>query len=72
VRVACRPCDIRRTPVVYCGEFAAALIYYTFVLSIPRSGNKECLLLLFALLNLLTLNETLCCLTSKGKKGNEV
>jgi hypothetical protein len=33
VRVACRPCDIRRTPVVYCGEFAAEfhLLHVSFV-----------------------------------------
>jgi len=33
VRVACRPCDIRPTPVVYCGEFAAAfnLLYVSCV-----------------------------------------
>ena len=24
VRVVCRPCDIRRASVVYCGKFAAA------------------------------------------------
>ena len=33
VRVACRPCDTRRTPVVYCGEFAAVfnLLHVSFV-----------------------------------------
>ena len=48
------------------------LFYCTSLLSSPRSGYKECLLLTFALLNPLTLNETSCYLTSKGKQGDEV
>jgi hypothetical protein len=38
LRVACRPCDTRRTPVVYCGECAAAfnLLHVSFVHSAKR------------------------------------